>query len=113
MTLPGVPVSPYFWMNRYPVIPSARKLIAVPEMIWSDRNWIDQTAWIVANVIPASAAVPRPTIQAALPAQLLAQIAPQMPKNAPLSSIPSSATLITPLRSQKSPPIAANVSGVA
>ena len=36
-----------------------------------------------------------------------------MPKNAPVSIIPSSAMLTTPLRSEKRPPSAANVSGVA
>ena len=81
-------------------MPSARKLIAVPEMIWSTFRWIAQTAWIAASAIPASAAAIRPTIHAELPAHDCAQIAPQMPKNAPVSSIPSSATLITPLRSQ-------------
>ena len=63
--------------------------------------------------MPASDAVMRPITHSQPGAQPCAQIAPQMPKNAPVSSIPSSATLITPLRSQKSPPIAANVSGVA
>jgi len=81
-------------------MPIARKLIAVPEMIWSTFRWIAQTAWMVAIAIPASAAVTRPTAQAQLPAQPCAQIAPQIPKNAPVSSMPSSATLITPLRSQ-------------
>jgi hypothetical protein len=39
--------------------------------------------------------------------------APTMPKNAPVSIIPSSAMFTTPLRSENMPPIAANVSGVA
>ena len=39
--------------------------------------------------------------------------APQMAKNAPISIIPSRPMLTTPLRSEKSPPIAANVRGVA
>ncbi len=81
-------------------MPSARKLIAVPEMIWSTLNWIAQTAWIAASAMPAAAASARPTSHAAPPAQPCAQIAPQIPKNAPVSSIPSSATLTTPLRSQ-------------
>ena len=90
------------------MIPSARKLIAVPEMIWSTFRWIAQIAWIVASTIPASAAhiEPDEPRRSCRPSEC-AQIAPQMPKNAPVRSIPSSATLITPLRSQKRPPIAA------
>jgi hypothetical protein len=36
-----------------------------------------------------------------------------MPKNAPLSIIPSSPMFTTPLRSEKMPPMAAKASGVA
>ena len=49
------------------MIPSARKLSAMPEMIWSTFRWIAQTAWIVASAMPASAATPSPTTQAACP----------------------------------------------
>ncbi len=79
----------------------------MPEMIWSTLKTIAQSAWIAASAIPARTAVASPTTQAAEPAQLCDQTAPQMPKNAPVSSIPSRATLTTPLRSQKRPPIAA------
>ena len=41
------------------------------------------------------------------------QTAPQMPKKAPASIIPSSPMFTTPERSEKMPPIAANTSGVA
>ncbi len=39
--------------------------------------------------------------------------APRMPKNAPISIMPSSPMLITPLRSQTIPPSAPKISGVA
>ena len=39
--------------------------------------------------------------------------APQAPKNAPISIMPSSAMLMTPERSEKRPPSAPSVSGVA
>ena len=39
--------------------------------------------------------------------------APQAPKNAPVSIMPSSPMLTTPARSEVTPPSAANVSGVA
>jgi len=39
--------------------------------------------------------------------------AARIPKKAPLRSIPSRPMFVTPLRSEKMPPIAAKVSGVA
>ena len=39
--------------------------------------------------------------------------APHAPKNAPISIMPSSAMLMTPERSEKRPPSAPSVSGVA
>ena len=39
--------------------------------------------------------------------------APQAPKNAPISIMPSSAMLMTPERSENSPPSAPKMSGVA
>ena len=83
------------------MIPSARKLIAVPEMIWSTLQ-MDRPDRVDRRERHARRAqrVDEPDDPRPLPAHECAQIAPQMPKNAPVSSIPSSATLITPLRSQ-------------
>ena len=82
--------------------PSARKLIAVPPMIWSTFRWIDQTAWIVAATAPGQHRDEerrRPSCREKSSAQ--------MPKYAPIRSMPSSAMFTTPERSQKRPPIAA------
>ena len=47
------------------------------------------------------------------PSQLDVTSAPQAPKNAPISIIPSSPMFTTPERSDVTPPSAAKVSGVA
>ena len=47
------------------------------------------------------------------PSQLDVISAPHAPKNAPVSIIPSSPMFTTPARSEVTPPMAANVSGVA
>ena len=47
------------------------------------------------------------------PIQLEVTSAPQAPKNAPISIIPSRPMFTTPERSDVTPPSAANVSGVA
>jgi hypothetical protein len=82
-------------------------LIAVPITIWSARRWIEKNACTSASEPPAKTANRSPTTQ--LPLHTVAQ----MPKKAPASIIPSSPMLMTPARSLKMPPIAANVSGVA
>ena len=56
---------------------------------------------------PKTPAVRSPTTQLPL------QTEPQMPKNAPVSIMPSRPMFTTPERSEKMPPIAANASGVA
>ena len=94
-------------MKKYPVTPSARKLIAVPLTIWSARSWIDTNAWINAINPPA-------TIAQRMPSDQLPNLsAPSTAKNAPVNIIPSSPMFTTPLRSQNIPPRAAYVSGVA
>ena len=88
-------------------MPSARKLIAVPPTIWSARRWIAKKAWMSAKPAPAAAAQSRPS------GHEPSLSAPRMPKNAPVSIIPSRPMFTTPLRSEKMPPIAAKASGVA
>ena len=82
------------------------KMTAVPLTIWSARRWIANTACTSASAPPAIIAITRP------PNHHPVTSAPQMPKNAPISIIPSRPMFTTPLRSETSPPIAANVSGV-
>src|SRR6266511_3866365 len=84
-------------MKKYPVSPSARKFRAVPTTIWFARRWIEKKAWINARPPPAAIAITRPS------SQLPVLSAPQIPKNAPDSIIPSSAMFTTPLRSRDRP----------
>ena len=94
-------------MKKYPVTPSARKLIAVPLTIWSARRLIETKAWISAVNPPATAAARIPSgHESSLSAARIA-------KNAPMSIIPSRPMFTTPERSLNMPPTAANVSGVA
>ena len=65
------------------------------------------TAWTPAMAAPAAMAASRPTH--GLPAYQVTAAA----VNAPASIRPSSAMLMTPARSEKSPPSAASKSGVA
>ncbi len=60
-----------------------------------------------ASAPPAAMPIRQPAIQEPV------RSAPKMPKNAPISIMPSSPILMTPLRSQMTPPSAANTSGVA
>src|SRR5919108_406655 len=88
-------------------MPRARKFTAVPLTIWSARRWIEKTACTKASAAPAAMPMKRP------PTHELVRSAPQAPKNAPISIIPSRPMFTTPLRSENMPPSAANVSGVA
>ena len=82
-------------------------MIAKPLTIWSERSVTENTAWMSPSSPPKSMAMNSPTTQEPL------QTAPQMPKNAPASIIPSSPMFTTPARSESTPPMAANASGVA
>ena len=88
-------------------MPTARKLIAVPETIWSARRLTAKTACSRPISAPAARPMKMP------PSQLDVTSAPQAPKNAPISIIPSSPMFTTPERSDVTPPSAAKVSGVA
>jgi hypothetical protein len=82
-------------------------LIAAPETIWSARRLTANTAWSSPMTPPATRPMTIP------PIQLCVMSAPQAPKNAPVSIIPSRPMLTTPDRSEMTPPSAPNVSGVA
>ena len=82
-------------------------MIAVPLTIWSARRWIAQTACRNAIAPPAAIAIRIPLHQWPVLS------APQMPKKAPVSSMPSRPMLTTPDRSENMPPIEAKASGVA
>ena len=88
-------------------MPTARKLIAVPETIWSARRLTAKTACRRPMAPPAAMPMRIP------PIQLEVTSAPQAPKKAPISIIPSRPMFTTPERSDVTPPSAANVSGVA
>ena len=94
-------------MKKYPVTPSARKFTAKPLTIWSARRWMAMKAWTSASAAPATTPVTMPHHQSPVLS------APRKPKNAPINIIPSRPMFMTPLRSEKIPPSAANVSGVA
>ena len=79
----------------------------MPETIWSARSETANTAWMSASAPPAAIAISTPRNHE------LVRSAPSTPKNAPISSMPSSAMLITPLRSENRPPSEAKISGVA
>ena len=88
-------------------MPSAMMLIPVPLTTWSARSWIDTNA--CTRPISAPAATP-----ARIPRnQEPVRSAPKIPKKAPVSIMPSSPMLMTPLRSDRMPPIAPKMSGVA
>ena len=90
-------------------MPSARKLIAVPETIWSARRRDREDRVDERRAAPPASSADergrRPTSRVTS--------APQAPKKAPISIMPSSPMLTTPERSDVTPPSAANVSGVA
>ena len=69
-------------------MPSARKFSAVPETIWSARSETANSAWMSASAPPAAIAITRPQTHEPVTS------APQTPKNAPISIMPSSAMLI-------------------
>jgi hypothetical protein len=89
------------------VIPIARKLTAKPLTTWSARSAIEKTAWITASTPPAAVPTSTPSTHES------SRSAPKIPKKAPISIMPSRPMLMTPLRSDRMPPIAANTSGVA
>ena len=89
------------------MIPSARKLIAVPPTIWSDRRVMEKNAWMSPMTAPDASPMRTPRVQDPVTS------APQIEKNEPMSIIPSSPMLTTPERSEKRPPSAAKRSGVA
>ena len=88
-------------------MPIARKLIAVPETIWSARSETAKMACTSPRAAPAASPMAMP------PIQLDVRSAPQAPKNAPVSIMPSRPMLTTPARSEVTPPSAAKISGVA
>ena len=89
------------------MIPAARKVSAKPETIWSARRVTEKSAWIRASSPPATIPTSRPMTHEPVTS------APHRPQNAPISIMPSSPMLMTPLRSENRPPSAANSSGVA
>src|SRR5918996_686061 len=93
--------------KRYPVTPTARKLTAKPLMIWSAWRWMEKKACMRARTPPAAMAPRIPSSHCPVSATTT------IPKTAPASIIPSRPMLMTPERSEKIPPIAANASGVA
>ncbi len=93
--------------NAKAVMPVARMLTAVPETIWSARRWIAKIACTRASSAPKKAA---PTSPSSHEPSLSAHM---MPKNAPVSIMPSRPMLTTPARSEIRPPSAPKVSGVA
>ena len=88
-------------------MPPARKVSAKPETIWSARRVTEKSAWIRASSRPANIPISRPITHEPLTS------APHRPQKAPISIMPSSPMLMTPLRSENRPPSAANSSGVA
>ena len=89
------------------MIPNARKFSAVPVTIWSARSETENSACTKAISPPAAIAHSSP------PNHEPVRSAPRTAKNAPISSMPSSAMLTTPLRSENRPPSEAKISGVA
>ena len=88
-------------------MPTASRFSAVPETIWSARSVTANSACSAAKTAPATIAITIPRSHEPVLS------APSAPKNAPISIMPSSAMLMTPERSEKSPPSAPSVSGVA
>ena len=88
-------------------MPTASRFSAVPETIWSARNVIANSACSAAKIAPEATAMTTPRNHEPVTS------APQAPKNAPISIMPSSAMLMTPERSENRPPSAPRVSGVA
>ena len=88
-------------------MPSARKLSAKPDTIWSARSVTAKNAWMSASAPPAAMPSSSPGSQPPRTS------APKIPKNAPISIMPSRPMLTTPARSLITPPSAPNTSGVA
>ncbi len=91
---------------RYPVSPAASTLSTTPRMIWSARKRIENTASSAPSSPPASDPVSRPSHST--PNALATTAA----ANAPSSSWPSMAMLITPDRSHMQPARAPSTSGI-
>ena len=82
--------------------PVPRKVRASPDTTWSARRWMVMTPWTRLSRPPASIAARTPSHG------LPVLIAIEKPATAPMSIIPSTPRLRTPLRSAKISPIAAN-----
>ncbi len=81
--------------------------MAVPPTTWSARSEIDVTACTRPMTAPDAIPISAPRNHEPVTS------APKMPKKAPISIMPSRPMLITPARSDRMPPSAANASGVA
>ena len=79
----------------------------MPDTIWSARNVTANSACKAPKTAPETTANTSPSSHEPV------MSAPQAPKNAPISIMPSSAMLMTPERSENSPPSAPKTSGVA
>ena len=82
-------------------------LTAVPEMTWLARRWIESTACTRPRRPPATIAPSTPSTHEPLSWDTTT------PQKQPISIMPSRPMLTTPERSEKSPPSAPKVSGVA
>ena len=79
----------------------------MPETIWSARKVTANSACNAPKIAPEATAITSPRNHEPV------MSAPQAPKNAPISIMPSSAMLMTPERSENRPPSAPKISGVA
>src|SRR5215207_527637 len=102
-----LPACPQVCSVRNDVSPSPSRTIAVPATIWSALSVTVQKAKTRPPTAPATMATTRPMIG------LLKNQVPATAANAPISMNPSSAILVIPERSERSPPIAAKTSGAA
>ena len=82
-------------------------LTAVPEMTWLARRWIESTAWTRPRKPPAAIAPSSPICHEPVSWDTTT------PQKQPISIMPSRPMLTTPERSEKRPPSAPKVSGVA
>jgi hypothetical protein len=83
-------------------MPGASRLMATPETVWSAVKVTDAKAWSAAMSIPQTPANKKPSH--GLPVRWL----PATPAKAPTAIMPSMAMLVTPERSETTPPRAPN-----
>jgi hypothetical protein len=102
-----LPAWPQICAVRNDVNPSPSRTIAVPATIWSALRVTVQKAKTRPPTAPTRMATTRPT------SGLSKNQVPATAANAPISMNPSSAMLVIPERSERSPPIAAKTSGAA